>query len=469
MLNVNAHWRIVSRGDYTPFAAGEHSRPLRIVIDDLTVAEEEPLSLIRSLGERQTVEIVSTGHGGPRRVVFGELDEHDIIPVEYILPDGGFNAGILAGHSWKEWAARVAREHQLPEEDAFRGLVLAQFCAQYDVDALITDSAVLRLPVWQNHARSANAQSAVSAVALLGLHLRANRDFTVRVDAHGSAFLPEDHYYRGAAVAALAEYPAVLSCAEVIWRKGEPIAHSLLRGLEVRLGRALRARDYFQVRIRSNRPDDTWDDALFFFEFFLLLLSGALDAAARFCHTAFEVPGDTFRVSWRSKDWRKQLAKKVPSLVDLLGTDGSLAATATAVGLLRNYIHGEGLSQEFHFGDRDGKPLTIDFQAGALAIAPSDGERLRRSIGHLGSEEDWGIKAGHQGVILVLPALFMARALHAAFSSLSGLAEAASIPLRDRWPDDLPFDPSNWVPGYEYASELRLLTGLQPISSEAIA
>ena len=463
MLNVNAHWRIVSRSDRSPFAAGEHSRPLRIVVDDLTVADDEALALMRSFSERPTVEIASTRPGASRRVVFGELNDYDLVPVEYILPDGGFNTAVFAGHSWKEWAERAAQEHQLSEKEAFRELVLAQFCARDDVDALITGSAVLQLPMWRKHAESANVQSATAAVALLGLHLRANRDFTVRVDG-SSTFLREDQFYRGAAVAALTEYPAVLSCAEAIWRQqGDPAGYSLMRGLEVRLGRALRARDYFQVRIRSNRPDDTWDDALFFFEFLLLLLSGALDAAARFCHVAFGVDGRTFRVSWRNKDWRKQLLTKEAALASLLAADGRLVATATVIGLLRNYIHGEALSQEFHFGDNEGKPLTIDFQAGALAVAPEDGERLRLALAPLGSEEDWGIQDGHQGVVLVLPARFMERALRATISSISDLMKTIASPLCRARPADLPFDPAYWVPGHEYANELRLLAGLQPL------
>lgn len=140
-----------------------------------------------------------------------------------------------------------------------------------------------------------------------------------------------------------------------------------MKGLGVRLGRALRARDYFNVRIRSPRPDDTWDEALFFFETALVSLNGALDAAARFCHLAYNLSGTPKRASWSHQKWRNQLIDVAPELKSLLDpTSGPLVPCRTLVSELRNY-------------------MTMDYVPGALAVPPNDGRRLQAAAEGLGA------------------------------------------------------------------------------------
>lgn len=379
MLNVNPHWRIVSRSDYTPFAAGEHGRPLRIVVDEGSVTPSFELSMVQSFAERPTVEIVGTSPTAQRRVEVHPLHEDGYFPVDFNLPDGrGFRGGVREGSGWKDLADHLEREDGIAAEEAFRALVLAHFCSQYEVDALVTETPFLQLPKWKNLANNGHVQGARSAAALLGLHLRAHRDFTVKCTRRGSTFLKEEDYYKGAAVAALASYPDLFDAANGLWRtKGDARPVSLLRGMETRLGQALRARDYFHVRVRSFSPAETWDDALFFFEFSLLLLSGALDAGARFCHRVFGVEGKEKWVSWGNKGWRGSLREAEPRLREL--SEGRTARSpvpiANAIGVLRNFIHAEALSHEFHFdgGSDEGGPLTMDFDLGSVALPPDDG------------------------------------------------------------------------------------------------
>ena len=348
-------------------------------------------------------------------------------------------------------------------DEAFRALVLAHFCSQYDVDALVTEAPFLHLPKWKNLAESSHLQSAKRAAALLGLHLRAHRDFTVRCTNRESTFLKEENYYRGAATAALTSYPALLDAAQGIWHStGDARPVSLLRGMETRLGQALRARDYFHVRVRSFSPAETWDDAVFFFEFALLLMGGALDAGARFCHRVFNVAGDERLVSWRNRRWRRSLRDAVPDLTKL--AEGRSAQSplpiANAIGILRNFIHAEALSNEFHFdGGIDEEPLIMDFNQGALALPPDDGKRFRQFVNVLGDEEEWGVREGFRGVVLLLPAPFLERALAKTLGALAELADVLSHMLIAHREDR--FDPSFSIPGYVYANELLALTGLE--------
>lgn len=467
MLNVNPHWRIVTRSDYTPFAAGEHGRRLRVVIDDDAISESFPLDVLRSFAERPSVEIVGTNSSPDRRVLIKPTDDHGHIPIDYILPNGGgFHGAVPEGREWRKLAQETEKINAIPRDEAFRALVLAHFCSHYDVDALVTETPLLQLPKWKNLVKSSKAQSANGAAALLGLHLRAHRDFTVQC-ADASTFSKEEQYYRGAGIAAISSYPALFDAAQGFWRTtGDSRPLSLLRAVETRLGQALRARDYFHIRIRSFTPTETWDDASFFFEFLLLLLSGALDASARFCHRVFGLEGNERRVSWRSRTWRKALKKRVPELSALADEGGKAALIANTIGILRNFIHAEALSNEFHFSDHeDGKPLTMDFNLGAWALPSDDGDRLRTFVNRLGDEDKWGIEDGFRGVVLLLPAHFMERALRTAIAALGEVVQAAA-PMLDSYREEH-FDPKFFLPGYSYMKDLRVLTGLEPLIPQA--
>ena len=190
--------------------------------------------------------------------------------------------------------------------------------------------------------------------------------------------IEDRRFYPAAAVATLPRYLMWLSAAVTAWKtSSDPIPFGLVKGLAVRLGRGLRARDYFNVRVRSPRPDDAWDEALFFFETALVSLNGGLDAAARFCRLAYHLSGPPRRANWSRPEWRNELIAMAPELESLLDpTSGALVPSRTLVSLLRNYIHGEALSQELFSGSEEG-PVTMDYGIGALAVTAEDGRRLQ--------------------------------------------------------------------------------------------
>jgi len=143
-----------------------------------------------------------------------------------------------------------------------------------------------------------------------------------------------------------------------------------------------------------------------------------------------------------------------------------LAATAILVGVLRNYIHGEAPSQEFHQGDHGG-PLTMDYGPGALAIAPDDGRRLISAANSIATAADWGLEEQHDGVVLVLPVQYLGPVVKATFRSLAELMRTIEPSIEEAPEGVAQFDPSYWIPGHEYQRELLLLSGLSRVSVEA--
>ncbi|MGZ4248870.1 MAG: hypothetical protein ACXVUE_11265 [Solirubrobacteraceae bacterium] len=277
MLNVPVHWRIVTSSDKTPFACRKAGRPLRIVVDDLTAPDSAATRLLYAFGGRSGAEVYGTAPERPSRVVIGSPDERGVIPVEYVLPGGpGRRMAVMSSDDWISVSARTtAVECGVSMEEAVRSLTLAAACSHHQIDALVTASPVLMLRYWRNLAEKAHSGGPEEAAAMLGLYLSAHNDYTVDIDGSQATFLEERRFYPAAAIAALPHYLMWLAGAVATWRtSNDARPFALVKGLSVRLGRSLRARDYFNVRVRSSQPDDMWEEALFFFEASLLSQPG---------------------------------------------------------------------------------------------------------------------------------------------------------------------------------------------------
>src|SRR2546430_693191 len=83
-----------------------------------------------------------------------------------------------------------------------------------------------------------------------------------------------------------------------------------------------------------------WEEALFFFEAFLLSAAGALDGLARYCHLSAGLSGGRQNAGWRKERWRVQLLAARGELEPVMGESQTrLRATNDVIGILRNYIH----------------------------------------------------------------------------------------------------------------------------------
>ncbi len=466
MLNVPAHWRIPpSFLEVSPFGAGEHGRPFRVIVDHPTLQSSPELRLLADFCRRPGVEIFSTYPTSERRVEIAVVaSANDALEVRYVLPEGSRTLALFAASSWDEHARIEAEECGLDQASARAGLLLALASAQHQVDALVTEAEILAVPRWRSHAAKGRVMSEREACALLGLFLRAHNDFTVKIDGNHATFLPFERFYRGVAIAGLPAYPRWLHVAWTAWREGRgPELFGLLRAVDARVGRALIARDYVSVRVRHWRPDETWDEVLYFFESFLLSLHGAVDAFARFLHLALGLPRDVRSAGFGRRDWRKSVVSHGPAaLAELVQPQSSFTAVVEMVGIIRNFVHAEVLDGEL-LRDDGGVPAFIDYGKGVLALHGEAADRLSRATGRAGGPAPWGIADGLDGAITLMPIMFLREALT---RTLAGLRDVMEIPIDGVLAGPLaePFDATFWIPTLEYSESLLLLTGLGPTS-----
>jgi hypothetical protein len=462
VLNLPAHWRIPpTAGDLSPFGAGQFGRPLRIVVDSESMAPSPALELLQAFSGRPGVEVFTTDLMSDRRIEFGREDsQRDAVDVRYISPGGETTLVAPAAGSLRTHARMAATEYDLEEQECWRALLLVRVARRHQLDAVVSGAPVLSTSMWTNSARAAGVITAESACALLGLFLRAHNDFTVQTQGGHSTFLPFEQFYRSAAISALPDFAGWLASAWAIWRQQETAKpFALLRAIEARLGRALVARDYVNVRIRHWRPDETWDEALYFFESFLLSLSGALDALARLFDVAAGQSSKRGAVGFRKEAWRKKIVMIAPELEPLLSDGSHFRAVVDLVAILRNFVHGEVLSAEL-LSD-DGAPHFMDYGAGVLALDDAAGRELNAAAVLAGEPAAWGIKAELTGATTVMPIVFQRAALaHALRAIRDAMSTNILVSVAPQSP--AVFDTNHWLPASRYASELRLLAGLTP-------
>ena len=465
MLNLPSHWRAGTTSESGAFMGGKWGRPLRLIVDHPSLPDDPALRLIDAVTGRNDAHLFSTEKTRAWHVeISPEANDNEALTVSYVHPDGGGRDCAVWAPPWRRHAEENVAEHGGDADETYHALVLAQACATHDLDGFVT-----RFPFaergWRSFVEKAHVQSPPEAAALLGLYLRAHGDFTVRQEGNHGTFLSPQDFYAGAAVAPLPRYPDWLRLAIGRWRSGRgSAAHDLLRGFELRLGRALRARDYFAVRTRALRPDDSWEEALFFFEAFLLSAAGALDALARYCHLAAELAGSREAAGWRKPDWReKKLLKARPELTSVIGSEATrLRASNDVIGLLRNYIHGEALTQQL---SDDAEPHITDYLMGKLVVGGRDAERLRAAAAHLPGLADAVTEEWAEGVTSVLPARLLPPLIANLYAAVSELMEAFTLDEAVLQAAE-PYARDYWVPGDSYRVNLALLCGL-PLPDDA--
>jgi hypothetical protein len=390
------------------------------------------------------------------------VQERDFVPVIVEVGDEVIETAIPSASAIAARSELLAREHGVSQLELERLLRLAALARTWKrLDRVVTNRPLtLRIPSLDG-LLVPYCVPPKEAVALLGLSLRAHGDFSVWRDGGLTRSLDAARFYRAVAIQSISGLDAWLAYAVGRWlQNGQRRPLSLLDGIATRIGRALRARDYLQVRLRAPDFRAVWEEVLFFFDVVLLQTMGALDQLARLLHHVYGVPGSDRTPSWRRRrkdGWVAALAKESSSIAALAQTGQQLGDVVDIVAELRNAIHESPLSDEVH--DWDDAPQTYVWGAGLIALTPDeDVTRMVDTVARRGGHIAWGISDRRSdGAVLIDPGLFAEQALRATTAAIALVFSNADLDLLKA---PVPADLSYWIPDQRDREHSAALVGL---------
>jgi hypothetical protein len=185
-------WRIKPTfANLSPFGTGETGRPLRIIIDNETVCTDPAVDLLQAFSARPKVELFRTDPAAPARVQLGpENATQDFLKVKYVHPTGSREVALGAANSLQSLAQTIAVEHDFDVQETWHALALMNMGRLHEIDAVVCAAPVYARNELSDMSRKGHIVTAKQACALLGLFLRAHKDFTVHVEGNHATFLP---------------------------------------------------------------------------------------------------------------------------------------------------------------------------------------------------------------------------------------------------------------------------------------
>jgi len=447
--------------DSDPFLHGTLGRRLRLVVDDESVGQSLAVQVLEQLGHRPSARVHWTRRPAPGRVTLGSpVPQRDFIPALIEDGDDAIETAIPAASRIRERSEALAREHGVDVSQAERLLRLATLSRTGRlVDATVVGETVLLSPPFDRQLLP-HCLTPREAVALLGLNLRAHGDFAVSRGDSTTRLIGAARFYRAVAFQQVVGLDTWIGAAVTRWLQERHRPLTLVDGVATRIGRAFRARDFLQVRLRAPDYEIVWDEVLFFFDVVLVQAMGALDLLARLLHDIYALEGSARRPSWRSRrgdGWVSELERAAPEIAAVAGPGQPLGDIVDLVAELRNVIHDAPLSEEIH--DPDGAPGIDVWGPGLIALEPSDPvDIMLAAAERRDGLVSWGVSDRRpDGAVVLDPGLFAEQALRACTAALSDVLALAD---HHRLSGALAADISMWVPTQGDRENAAVLFGL---------
>jgi hypothetical protein len=155
------------------------------------------------------------------------------------------------------------------------------------------------------------------------------------------------------------------------------------------------------------------------FDVVLLLLMGALDAAAAVAHHVLNLSGSAELAGWQHRGWLKQVAQREPALAELHQPETDHERALTILRLLRNSVHGESLA-----------PLTVRRRRGErtlVGLPLAKQVRLMSNIAALGGADSWGVEEVIPGRFHADTGALIEQLLPRVLSALNATMEATPV------------------------------------------
>ena len=291
-------------------------------------------------------------------------------------------------------------------------------------DIFITDRPYLHNMGW-DAAPGVTYCNIEEALALLGLYLRAQDSFVFfRSPSGGATFRMNRGLYTwvGARELVPSAWRWFSACVQTSQATGNDSLLFLGQSALQRIQRCLQVRDQIHIELNKPQDNDTGDEALTQLDMALLLLMGAIDAAARVAHVTLDLSGKPSTAGWQRNSWMKKVRTASPGLAALFDTQSEYTLVLSILTVLRNSIHGEALTA-IAVGTGLQRDRTL------MSLPSSQVELVLHALDSLGGREIWGVEDLVSGQIHADPGIFFEVLLPRILSMLNRIMDETPVEL----------------------------------------
>lgn len=433
-----------SQFERSAFARGPKERTLRVFIDD-------------GASEAQLTSLIDGFDGNPHI----DVERVNLQQIK-INSDGGATWDTVSKDSHSRRFFPMARhnletvrswgvEFDKSDSDFEKRLILCMMLASIvGCDAFVTSSAqtIHIARIWW---KESNPLKYVDAMSIIGLHLRLREDFVYRQQGNARCETDGASFYNSMAHEFLPQFWRWQALCPVNTEPFAASAQGLAEAILFRFTRALRARDRIHGYLMRPPTQASIDEALFYFDGFLVAIAGVFDAAARLMSRLYGLSKPS-RPSWNSHEWTAGLTQADPDFAPLLTKETWIPDVIDMVFRLRNSIHEETLKL---IGILDSRGSITVFHA---AIPQHDQLRLASAAERLGGFDAWGIHEIEGGALSIELGQYVERLLPLASSALTKLMEAAKVERLSPSTVEIFAPPEDWA---DVIPHVRLLAGIE--------
>lgn len=422
-------------------------RRLLVVVDndtiDLDALDTADSSLLAGLLKDDDIEFYRfSDHGVPKSVRTLDTEVWGSAPIGWlqVVPDEkpdalrshglqwsdgkSIHEGALGGDSVPAIAMGIARARD--EEPRFEGTSDALLVAAADemgADVLITRRHGLH-SLRSNFVHGLTIVDVADAVSFAGLFLRSRGKYLGAASPQFVLRLSKTRFFEASALLFLPHQLEVVDRSRILATdRSKQDAAGLATAAFRRISRSIERRDQVWRLMSQPQDIDVAEDMLAIYEALLASLMGALDATARLAHIVYRLPGQVHLVGWQKRQWSTELKTHAPRLWEAVYAEPGHMSVLTALRLLRNSIHAEGLEsvglQERH--------RTV---ATWIEIPRSEGQQIADAASQTAPLTVWGIERLATGIFLADPGRLMERLIRSILNLLADVQAELAVDLR---------------------------------------
>ena len=473
------------RGIRSAFSTDGEERRLHIFVDVESLSSGSlATEMIHGYDGHPLILCETIGAGGTRTLTVGAVAEDSDNASIGVGGESVGTAWVRSASQKRELAEQYARDKS---EAGIRALtdrlLLASHAELHGSDAYVTASDDLIRVARKGFFAGANIMTPEEALALIGLYLRLRGDFGHHHSGGSRVTFGRSGFYRGLACSLLPESERWFACCPSHVNPWDVAPRDLAEAVVTRIERALRARDRLHQALLVERTPEANDEALFYFDMFLVSLAGAFDAIARVAHKAYGMNGSIFDANWRKEHrrrkpetlflafvrgvlgwlapttvsrprttWMQRLGESAPTVAQLMFPHEPTRDALEAVVQLRNSIHAEALST---IGFHDTGSSHTEYP---VVVPPAARRELVGVVRRRGGDGAWGIRELDREAFVLDVATYVECALEHAVSGVNKLMRAVAV-------ERLGCSPAARLPGWTGPSDvalqrIRLLSGL---------